>query len=133
MCAFFYIPNTPAHTSGKIMTAITSMTTKIKPWTKILEAPTTGPPLTAMGKRQTPTIIIVSDDLFVMRNEVLSRKCAEILQRTGDEKVNCCMTATMFNDLYESKDLSVIDFLTRSSFLTVSYKMLDRLIEFWGS
>jgi len=109
------------------------MVTKLKPWTRILEAPICGPPLAAIGKRQTPTIIVVSDELFVMSNDMLSKKCVEVLEYKGDEKINFCMTGSMFNDMYESKDLSVIEFLTRSSFLTISFKMLDRLLEFWGS
>jgi len=44
-----------------------------------------------------------------------------------------CVQAHAFNGNFETQDLSIYDYLLSFSHEIISFKMMDRLVEYWNS
>ena len=44
-----------------------------------------------------------------------------------------CVQAHIFNNEYEAADVTIFDYLNSFSHEIISFKMMDRLVEYWNS
>jgi hypothetical protein len=59
-------------------------------------------PSIMMGKRRNPTILVVSDEVFILPNQTLEKRCSEVLPKDGRP---ACITATIFDGRNESREI----------------------------
>jgi len=99
-----------------------------------------------------PTVLIVADELFMMPDNQLEQKARLVVPSTfRDSKPpqtdKCdrskskeawqnnmyCVQQHAFNNVFESLDITVYDYLVSFAHEIISFKMMDRLVEYWNS
>lgn len=123
LCAFIYISD---------QDTIPKMQAKLRPWLMLYEPPVGSMPSIMMVKKRSPTILVVSDEIFNFSNQQLERRCSEILQKQN-EKMPACIFASLFDGRNEPREIQLYQYLMRPGLLIVSFKMVEKLLEFWNS
>ena len=149
--AFFYIQNTMAATNGVLFPAMMNIRSKSKnynpSWVIFNQ------PVHASGsERLKPAVLIVADELFMMADASLQAKARLSVPSTyrdnkpgqtdRPDKLKSkeawsnnmnCVQQHCFNNFFENVDTTVYDYLLSFSHEIISFKMMDRLVEYWNS
>lgn len=94
-------------------------------------------------------MLVVADELFMMPDNSLEAKARISVPNTYRDSLSRCLDKTRkteawhqntycvqqhaFNNSYESAEITVYDYLVSFSHDIISFKMMDRLVEYWNS
>lgn len=113
------------------------------------------------GRQQRPSILVVADEIFMMQDQYLLSKsrysCPNTFMEYSRQGMNganyhqtndrterskykdawhnnmFCVQAHSFNNQFEPQDISIYDYLLSFAHEIISFKMMDRLVEYWNS
>jgi hypothetical protein len=99
-----------------------------------------------------PSVLVVADELFMMPDQNLEQKARLVVPATfkeckpsqvdkNDKQKSkeawqnnmYCVQQHCFNNVFESLDITVYDYLVSFAHEIISFKMMDRLVEYWNS